>query len=335
MDLKLMTPRSLQEVREYAQQFGQYNHPFLSAQYSSGTRVPSIDLTPFITQWLRSGNINLIEELMMEVLAGNPGLGGGPGWIRKEIEKAAKLPFHQFIQFADEKDYDELRALWIMAIKDGSGSQFWINGEIPTIFSYALASLLPTINKSIYELVEKANRFISDMGKIDVNWRNYPLFDFNEISFEPIPETKVTRIIRKMPISTRLHLFFAVKAGGGSLPKLTNFAIRNFGIVVSETTQQLINSFLFLPTSDIDTFSISMSKEELFAIYTSAGIESKKSWNKNKLTYTLKEKNPDLFEGIARKESIVIINPEYKDHLEALYEHSKLLISFLKVLCFI
>lgn len=335
MNTKLSTPKSFQDVLDYARKHGQQTHPLLSAQYSSGTRVPSIDLTPFIIQWLRSGNLDLIGDLMAEVLAGNPGLGVRPDWIRKDVERAVKLPFQHYIQFADEKDFDELRALWIVSSKDGSGSKFWITGETPTILSYAVATLFPRINKSFHELAERANRFILDMGKDALYWRDYPPFDFDAIEIEPIPETPVAKIIREMPISARLHLFSAIKTGCGSLPKMTNYAIRNFGIVISDTTRQIIDANLFIPASDSDSMAITMSKDELFALCTQAGIKGNKSWNKHKLASAIKEHRPDLFDDIIREETIVVINPDVKDHLEALNKYSKSLVSFLKALCFI
>lgn len=126
----------LDALRHEARQYGHSNYPFLSKDYSPNSRVPSIDLTPFIADRLNSNDIDSVIVLMREVLSANPGIGIGPEWIDKEIKEIINIDFANYLKFYKPEHYNLLKAMWIIASKGGGGREFWLTEDIPRLFAW-------------------------------------------------------------------------------------------------------------------------------------------------------------------------------------------------------
>lgn len=322
-------------LQQEARKYGNTEYPFLSKDYSPNSQVPSIDLTPFIIEQLRINDIKSITSLMHEVLSAHPGLGVGPEWIDKEIQEIVLIKFDEYLKFDNPDYYNHLKALWIVTAKGGGGREFWITDDTPQLFSWAMCCNLPIIQPSISKLVDKANRFVSKMAKDTPYWEDYPKFSKNDIIISPPERSKVIEKIQQLSISARLHLFLATEIGGGSLPTLTNYAIRSFGISVEDTSSQIMKSELFISSYESSALSNSMSKQDLLEACAKAGVDARKSWNKDKLAHVLSENNTKYFTSIIKDMNVVSINPEYEKELKALSLYSKKLNQAFKVMCFI
>ncbi len=272
---------------------------------------------------------------MHEILSANPGIGFGPEWIDERIKEIYEINFDYYVQFERPDHYNQLKAMWIVAEKAGGGSEFWITDDTPQLFSWAMCCNFPNTQRSISKLVDRANRFISKMAKDTPYWKEYPKFPKTDIVVSPPEPSECSKKIKALSISARLHLFFAIEMGGGSLPNLTNYAIRSFGISTEETSSQILESKLFITSSDPDALSNSLGKQELSEACNGAGIEIRKSWTKKKLAQALCENNLEYFDNVIKKMNVVSINPEYQDELKSLSLYAKGLSQVFKVLCFL
>lgn len=325
----------LDSFRQTASRTGNPEYPFLSKDYSPSSRVPSTDLTPFIVDRLKQKDERSIIRVMHEVLSANPGLGTGPEWIDAEIRQIMTLRFEEYMTFADHHCYDEVRALWIVASKSGGGREFWITDETPQLFSWALCCHLPDFTPSIVKLAEKANRFMSKMAKDTPYWKEYPRLQKNNILVPPLAESELSHRFGQLSISARLHFFHAVSMGGGSLPRLTTYPIRSFGISVADTSMQLEQTGLFLLSTEPESLSNSLTKQELLEACATVKVEVRKSWNKDKLVQVLHDNNPDYFRQLTSDMHVVKINPAYDQGIKALTAYATSLVPVFKALCFL
>ena len=330
---KKLSPLDL--FRNSASKSGDPDCPFLSKDYSPSSRVPSTDLTPFIIERLRQGDERSVTCLMHEILSANPGLGTGPEWIDTEINQVMTLCFEEYVTFADRRYYDNIRALWIVVSKGGGGREFWITDETPQLFSWALCCYLPDFTTLIVKLAEKANRFISKMAKDTPFWKEYPRLQKNNILVPPLAESELIRILQQLSISARLHFFRAASMGGGSLPRLTTYPIRSFGISVDDTSTQLEQAGLFLLSAEPESLNKSLTKQELLEACAAANVEVRKSWNKDKMAQVLYDNNPDYFRQLTSNMHIVKINPVYEHEIKALTIYATSLVPAFKALCFL
>jgi hypothetical protein len=262
---------------------GRPEYPFLSQEYSPTSRVPCADFTSFIIERLRAGDVESIGRLMQGVIAANPGLGINGGWMNKEVESVLQAPLEKYLHFTDRDVYHHLRAIWIIAGKEGGSREFWLTNQTPQFCSKALSPYEMEIQLKIEELIEKGNNFIREMRKDVVYWLDVPLFKEADFQIPPVPEGEAVEKVRDLTIGARLQLFFAVESGGGCLPRLTDYELRKFGLYIPDTSQEITESGLLSLSEDSELLKKTMTKNDLAAACDKVGVSYKKSWNKDKL----------------------------------------------------
>lgn len=312
---------------------GHPEYPILDKQYSPSSRVPCTDLVPFISRRIIDGDISSIKIVMRAVLEGNPGLGIGPDWIDKSIDNILSIPFENYASFSSANAFPELKALLIVAAKGGGSREFLITEEIPRLISWACMAYQPSWSTQVHFLSKKANSWITKMAKDTPYWQEYGKFDFREI---PNPSVKngLLAVILTLSPAARLQLFYTVERGGGSMPSLTNYQIRQLGINVEKTSKELIDSGLVLSSSSKDAIESAHSKQELVELCETNGTTYKKSWKKEKLVDALKNTDYTILEKIAKSKNLVAPNyeryPDLKHVVRIADEHQE----GFKLLCF-
>lgn len=329
--------KPISELKEHIKGFGDPKHPFLHKKYSPSSRVPCIDFTGFIVERLRQTDIHSISTLMRGILETNPGLGTGPEWIDEKIESVVNAPFDKYLSYAEGSALFELKAMWILSEKGGGGREFWIaeSSKLPLMFSRALCCYHLNLLPSFIELLQKSNAAIKKWGKDSDYWKDCPLFKPDVLRFPDLGENQCRHKILSLSISARLHLFQAITSGGGSLPKLTDFNLRSFGLHIPLTTKEILDSELLIPTDESAGLLGCFSKSDIISICEEKGIGFRKSWNKTKLLKALEENDPDFIQTTMREQNIVSINPEFKEDLLSIYAYSNKLENIYKMLCFI
>jgi len=289
---------------------GHPEYPILDKLYSPSSRIPCTDLVPFISNRIIERDISSIKILLRAVIEGNPGLGIGPHWIDDSIDNILTIPFENYVSFLSPNAFPELRALFIVAAKDGGGKEFLITEEIPRLISWACMAHQPSWSTQLHHLSKQANLWISKMAKDTPYWKGYGRFDVRKIPNDFI-ENELREIILTLSPAARLQLFYTIERGGGSLPGLTNYQIRNLGINVEKTSTELIDSGLVLSSPfSLEAIVSAYSKQELVELCETYGAAYKKSWKKEKLVDALHRLDSTILERIGKSKNFV--SPNYQ-----------------------
>lgn len=342
---RLFGNSALQELKRQISGRGNPEYPFLDADYSPGSRVPCSDFVPFIADRLRSGDLPAIKTVMRGVLAANPGLGLGPSWIDARIDDVSQIGFSSFVDFDDEDAYFQLRALFIVAEKSGGGREFWLTEAIPQLFASVLCAYRPMWREPMHKLCRCANAFIRKMRKEGVTyWDDYPLFQKEDVVVSRAPDDEVKAKVRAMSPAARMHLLYAVfrlqptesgkRRRAADLAKLTDYAIRSFGIHVPDTEREILSTGLVVQSKDSSALLDSMTKKQLVAACDEARVEFRKSWRKAKLLDALEVGAPAYVAELMADVHSIELNPDYSDKLIGLRDYAERLAVPFKVICF-
>jgi hypothetical protein len=318
-------------------QIGHPEFPFLHREYSPGSRVPCADFTGFIVERLQQRDVHSIVELMHEILRGSAWFGSpDPSWIDAEINAILAVDFQRYICFSDSRASEELAAMWIIAAKDGASREFWISPDamFTTFFSWALCAYGATVKEELFTLVEAGNKWLEQRRKEAPFWQPYPDFEKGALNLRPLDAGPACAKLMELPIGARLHVFSALNFGVGSLPSLTGYKLRSFGLYIPESVRLILDSKLLVPAADAEAVSRALSKEDLARECQSLGVEPKKSWNKKRLLEAMLSVKPQFLTETSAARSIVGVNSEYVAELSLLVNRCEDLERIFRILCF-
>lgn len=312
---------------------GHPEYPILDKKYCPASRVPCTDLVPLISKLIAMGDAAGIKKVMRSVIEANPGLGAGSSGIDKKIDRLLSIRFEDFLSFESPSGLSELKAMFIVALKDGGGREFLIKEEIPRLMSWACIAHHPLWTDQLQILSKKANSWLSLMAKEAPFWVEYEMFDVRELPKSSV-EKQVGLEILKLSPAARLQLFNTIVRGSGSIMSRTTYPIRSLGINVENTSEEIINSGLVVYSSSKEVIKPELSKDELQQLCEANGIDVRKSWNKEMLVDALSHKAPECLEQVAKSKGLVAVNYEAYPNLSDVADIAeKHLIGF-KLLCF-
>lgn len=335
---QIKTSDPISELKKRVAGIGHPEFPFLHQTYSPSSRVPCTDFTGFIVKRLQQNDTKSIKVLMRGILEANPGLGFGPEWIDEEIESVINTPLEKYLSYKEENALLELKAMWIIASKSGGGREYWISDKdkLTLLFSKALCAYHLELKPSINDLIQKANNTIRKWSEDTDYWKDYPKFEAAMLDVPDPGESVCRQKILSLSIGARLHLFQAISYGedGGSLPNSTDYVTRSFGLNIPETTREILDSRLLIPSEDINDLQSSFSRKSLLELCQEKNVDFKKSWNKQKLLTALEKGVPEFVGTTIKELKIVSINSEYKDDLLSIRSYLSSLENIYKLLCF-
>jgi hypothetical protein len=270
---------------------------------------------------------------MRAVIEGNPGLGIGPDWIEDSIDKIIAAPFEKYVSFPTQAVYSELRALFIVAAKAGGGREFFISESVPRYMAWVLFPYQPRWSADTDLLAKEANAWIRKMAKDTPFWRDYGRLTLPKVQPTGISDSLRVTIASLTP-AARLHFVYAITKGGGSLPNLTNYDIRSFGINVAATSEEMIRSGLMISSSASDVIESAFTKQEILEFCETYGASFKKSWAKSKLVAALQSLGPEALQRISLGNNLAAPNhttyPDLPNVIQAADAHE----AGFKLLCF-
>ncbi|NMC45185.1 MAG: hypothetical protein GYA46_14790 [candidate division Zixibacteria bacterium] len=309
--------------------------PFLHTEYSPASRIPCADITPFIIDRLRKGDVASIRQMMRAIIADNPGLGLGQDWINEEVDEIVHFGFERYCKSSDPEFQFELKALFIVCSKNGGGREFWLADNTPFILSLALCCHRIEWQDAMEKLREKANRFIERMRTEAPFWKKYPLFaDLRDENPNVGDIEIVARTLKALPLMSRVHLISLAKEGGGSLMRSPSYVMRSMGLNPIETASILKESNLLDSAAETEMIASAFSKDELMAILDEKSIQYRKSWKKIQMVEALGSGAPSFIRDAVDREAIVRIKPEIMAPIQSLYSSAIVLQEYIKLLCF-
>lgn len=312
---------------------GHPEHPILSSNYSTSSRVPCTDLIPFLSERLHAGDVGSVKILMRRVIEGNPGLGIGPDWIDESIDQIVAAPFEKYVSFPTQDALVELRAIFIVASKSGGGREFLISENIARYMAWILFARQPHWSSGTEQLAKKANSWIRKIAKDTPYWQDYGRLRPPTAQPIAIPDDLQT-ILASLTPAARLHFMYATEKGGGSLPTLTSYEIRSMGIDTTATSEEILSSGLMIRSSSPDVIESAFTKQELLNFCETHRTNFKKSWTKAKLVESLQASGSETLQQIAADNYLAAPDytrfPEISMLAHAANEHE----TGFKLLCF-
>lgn len=334
-DSRIRSKDALQEFKRQIKGLGDPEHPFLDKDYSPSSRVPCTDFVPFIAERLKADDLESVRYVMRGVLKGNPGLGVRPKWIDEKIRDVVSLNFNKYVHFEDEDAYHQLKAMYIIAEKGGGGREFWLTEKFPELFSWSMCVFRPSWQSYIQDLAHRANSFIEEKAEDLAYWEDYPRLEKSEVQVDPPSQTETQKKVKSLSPAGRMHLLYAVSRGGGSLPNLTNYPIRSFGINTEKTSREIVDNELMSTAKDASVLMSSMTKKEIVLACEEAGADYYKSWNKNELLEALESYAPDYVKEKIEEIRAVTVNSSHEKDLQDLLSYAGDLEQSFKALFFI
>jgi hypothetical protein len=153
--------------------------------------------------------------------------------------------------------------MWIIAAKGGGGRQFWLTNKSTLHFAQALSVYDMELLPAMEVLRKKAYSFIREMRQDAPYWLDFPLFKTTDLTVPPLPAGESVALVRRLSIGARLHLLYAVEAGGGRLPTRTGHIPRDCGLYAPDSSQEIIESGLLIPSQDLRLLKNTLQKAEI------------------------------------------------------------------------
>ncbi len=316
---------ALTQLASAAAPYRHADFAFLHSDYSPGSRVPCMDFTPFLVDCINRGDHQSIGGLMVELVSGNPGLGGGPDWAVRDAIGVLGIPFERYVTSPDARVFSEIRALFALATKGGGGREFWVTDEKASLFSWALACHPIEWLPAMVELRDKANSFIREMRKDTPYWVDFPLFEDSAWGVPSIVATATDEYFNALPIGARIHLLSLVqpkKGGRDSLLKGTTFAMRDLGVNPRQTADLLLGSGFCSSVIEASALESVWTKDELISVLSVSGVDFRKSWNKARMLEELQKAAPESVQQACEQHRTAAVKPEYLGYLQERLNHA-------------
>jgi hypothetical protein len=334
-------PEPIRVLRRQVASVAHPQYPFLHPTYSPSSRVPCSDFTGFIAGRLQVRDFRSVFYLMREIIKANPGLGTDSSWIEEEITKLLSIDFNRYVRFQPPEALYEFLAMVIVAAKEGGGREFWVGDDckFPLFFAQALSAHGVAIGPDTERLIPKANKWLREITKETAEagssyWTSFELFSKGDLTVYSPPESATRARLRAMSVGARLHLFEAMAIGFGSLPQLPSCKLRNYGLDVAASTAEILNSGLVCHSSDYSKLPTGVSKSELFELCERHGVQTRKSWNAQRLFGVLQSQSPSALVNLTQAKDIVSANPEHYAALNHIQQCAAANRRFFQILCF-
>lgn len=335
-ELPTGVPKNLKALKRQVAHLANKWYPFLDADYSPSSRVPCTDFTPFICARLEARDLRTIQALMRGIIEANPGMGIGPAWIDKAVEKAIGFPIERFVSIDDPQGYCEFRAISILFAKSGSSDRyFWVTGPWPQFLAIVLSPYYPTWTGELGSVVDKANRKIRKLRREELpSWMEYPLFD-KPLNQPTTPSCKnILTKLKCLPPSARLMFHNFAQRGSGDLSRCSTYDMRSLGMDSAGCASSIMSIGLASRTPSPELVASRLKKDELLKVADRHGVEVKKSWTKKRIADILAEKQPEDLEKIGTELGISAIPIEFEGETRSWLEYIDSLATGFALSCF-
>ncbi len=334
----------LQQIKKDIRNIGNKDFPFLHQNYSVSSRIPCTDFTEWIIERLIENDTKAIKLLMFEIVKANPGLGTEGEWIEKVVDSLLSIKWQKYISLEDNA-LNELIAICIILSKSGGQKEFWLLEEINLLINALCVYSLEINPEAFKKLILKANNFINGMKKdATPSWMDFETYDTSILDKKShrLSNNEISDFLKSKSVGSRLHFFDTLTYFSdfgrtvASLFDSTVYNTRKFGLNISKTVNELIESPVFIsPLKDEQILKL-FEKTELIKIAETLNNEVKKSWNKKKLyeIITLDSSGKELLKENLNVKKAVVIDSSLNSKLDELLKFKYTVKKYFELLCF-
>lgn len=328
-------------VDEYISSFPKYcnqDHPILIANRSPNSRVPCIDITPFIVDRLLEGDQDSVFDLMRRVISAGPGLGLSPEWINEPIKQILGAPFERHVELEDsQRAFANLRAVLIVHSKEGHSNRGFAACTLTGEFSQQLAETMAGFGvrpkRSLPELSLIGNALIDQMVEDLGPWPTMPYIP-NEFLLPEHTDTETARKFRQLRPMTRLHLLQIGRTGAKPLYEDAHYHIRSYGFDTLNAANELKAFDLVSPATGPNVISLLLDRGDLLNLGKIQGIKGRSKMNKQDLSEAIHAGAPEVAREMGRKANMVEIAPAHRQELEELQARADASVGVFRALMF-
>jgi len=252
------------------------------------------------------------------------------------VQEVNALPLSQYVQAGNPIVIHEIKALLILAGLGGGPRQYNITDGIPSYIARALSCYNLHWLPSMAELHEKVNRFIRQMRREALFWREFPLIKTSRLLNFPMPDSALRALLENFAPSVRVLSLSFAEDFRWSIPKSISYGERRFGINPEDAAAEIESTDLCEHENAEPNILLKTWERDRFMQHChNLGIETKSSWSKSRLLEELLQRNPELIERSVRRESAVRLNPKYAEDMKRIKDHASFLEDHIKALIFL
>lgn len=289
---------------------GHPDFPFFDKIYSPGTQMPCTDFTQWIIECINNQDPSSVVRLLCEFCDEKV--------AKSTVKTLWNWDFREKID-ADESVITEIKAIWLVANIRGEKRESLLG----IIFFNALMGCSFRIKPAFWDLIiRELNQFKRRTERLYPLGLSREMLDFPQYS----ESNPFIDWLPQIPVSARMHFwetlsyFFSRRKVVVNLQDCTNYTLREYGINTIETTQILVDSGAFEIPFSFSQLGKEINKDEICDILNQAGIESKKSWKKEKL---LAMENPGItlfIQKYAENSGLYLLHQEYSVFAKELFD---------------
>lgn len=328
-------------VDEYISSFPNYcnpDYPILIANRSPNSRVPCIDITPFVVDRLLTGDQDSVFDLMRRVISAGPGLGLSAEWINEPIKQILGAPFERYVEFEDsQRAFANLRAVLILHSKEGHSKRGFaaltLTGEFPQQLAETMVGFGVRPKRSLPELSLVGNALIDQMVEDLGPWAAKPAIP-DEFLLPEHMDTETARKFRELRPMTRLHLLHIARIGAKPLYEDAHYQIRSYGFDTLNAANELQAFDLVSPATGPNVISLLLDKGDLLNLGKNHGIKGRSKMNKQALSEAIHARVPEVAREMGRKANMVEIAPAHRQTLDELQARADASVGVFRALVF-
>lgn len=305
-------------LKETIAGLGHPDYPLLRKEYAVSSRIPCIDFSPWIVNWINIGNSKTILAFVQDLNMSSD------SQLSRKTNAILGMPIEKYLNI-EKRAIQEIKCLFIIEYESYSNLRYYaISQDNDMILSRILCVYPFYINTDmVNKLTQSIKRHLSELGR----GREAYVPDATSDYYNPLINMR-TDIIQRLSVLTigeRLHFFDAItiysnrRYWTGS----STYRTRKFGIEENSSFDAIISTGIFSIATDISIIPNVAKKGTLAQLAIDNGFEIKKSWTLLKIYEELAktEEGRVILASFLAEQKIAEIQEDFIDDIKRLLDY--------------
>jgi hypothetical protein len=318
----------------YAAGLGHPDHPCLSRTHNPTSCVPCVDFSPWLRERIVADDVEAVGTYLAVVREQNPGVAGSWDDVRRHYRGVARAimsaPVRHHLRGGTHDAYLDLRVgLVLLAIHEGF-TGFVMTGEaadfmVAVMLPHSLRLTEPAV------LVERRNRFVTDMAREMSFWASWPQLQGGTLRSLELPEDAELRrlidVLTPLPLGARAHAVDVLRhlSADSRVPKtlasLSRYETRKRGLDVSDSARRVLATGVVVPAENLEGWISAWTRRDLLGFLHHEGVRARNSWSKERLAELAVAESSDLLRRRMADAGVVELAPAYAHAVRLLRRH--------------
>jgi len=194
-------------------------------------------------------------------------------------------------------------------------------------------------------LIGRANNFLREKSQEHKSWREASRFSEDTVDIDPPSDSDALSQVRSLSRPARLHFMYALsrltpgdiwhERGGNVLSDLTTYKLRQRGLDVEATTEEILSTGLLDYAENRDAYMHFHLKNDLIAACEETGIDYAKSWRKDEILDAILKDAPSYLKSSLQEKGVVTLSDDFEQKLIDLDKYADRLVPPCQLLFFV